>query len=483
MLGIPGCDPADTAAGDYSCLLGRPIGTVLPFLGQIHSAVQAAYSNISNYDPNRGPSEFANTNGVTFGGQISGDYKIPYSMQFNIGFQRQLMKGHVLSVDFVRQRAVGLPIMLSDFENRRDARFFNEAAARTNIGAVIGVAPGNVNPTTVQAFLNANPDANIADFGLANDTVFPGRTSLTRARIIVGGFSLYQGLQVSLNGRFADENLNYFRIGDRSLIKGLNYTLGYAWSVNKGTSGVGRPEFIANVTNNLNFNEDFGPNALDRRHNLTISASLDLIGGFRLDQIYRFSTSPPINLFVPNFDGANGLFTSDINGDGGGNPPRGDLLPGTNIGNFGRGIGSLRELNEIIANYNSTQAGQLTPHGQRLVAAGLVTEAQLRALGAVTPTIALVPENNPNPFENRFTADYRLTRPIRIWKETWILEPSFSVFNVFNNAPRGVFGTLDETFGSLNFDYSAPEDRAALDRLRGLVFNRRQLQFGIRFSF
>jgi hypothetical protein len=190
-----------------------------------------------------------------------------------------------------------------------------------------------------------------------------------------------------------------------------------------------------------------------------------------------------VTLFVPDFVGANGLFTSDINGDGGGNPPRGDVLPGTGIGAFGRSIGSIAELNKVITAFNNTYAGKLTPAGQRLVSAGLFTEAQMRALGAVIPTITLVPEGNPNPFENRFSADYRLTRPIKIWKENWILEPSLSVFNVFNNSPRATYGGLDETFGSLNVNYSTAADRAELDRVRGLIFARRQLQFGIRFSF
>jgi len=133
---IPGCNPTDTAAGDYSCLTGRPIGSVLPFLGQIHTSVQAAYSNLGNYNPTGGPSEFENTEGITFGGQIPGDYKIPYSLQFNIGFQRELFRGHVLSVDYVRQRSIGLPLILGEYERRRDARFFNETAARNNIKQV-----------------------------------------------------------------------------------------------------------------------------------------------------------------------------------------------------------------------------------------------------------------------------------------------------------------------------------------------------------
>lgn len=502
VTGIPGCPLSETSQGIYDCLVGRTIRSVLPFLGQIHTAVQAAYANLSNYNPNGSPSEFANSNGFTFGGQFPGNYKIPYSMQFNIGFQRELTKGHVLSVDYVRQRGVGLPLQLQDFEARRDARFFNEAAARTSIGTRIGVAPANVNPTTIQAFINGRVGlpTSISTFALANDTIFPGRSSLTRARLLVGGFSLYQGLQVSLNGRFADANFNFFRIGDRSLIKGVTYTLGYSLSSNKATSGSGRPEFIQNTQDNRDYNSDYGPSGLDRTHNLTISVSHDVIGGFRLDQIYRFQTSPPISLFIPNNRGSSGIFTSDFNGDGGtgSGSPRGDILPGTNIGAFGRRIGNIAELNSVLSTYNSSFAGQLTPAGQRLVAAGLFTEAQLRALGAVLPVIPLVPSGTPNPFENLFNADYRLSRPIRIWKEGWILEPSFSVFNVFNNSPRGIFsglaipnlnpatgltGTTVTNFGSLNFNYATPAQIAALDEARGLRNLRRQLQFGIRFTF
>ncbi len=494
VTGFPGCAPADTANGDYSCLRGRPISTVLPYITQINAAVQAAYGNLGNYNPNSGPSEFANTNGVTFGGQFPGDYKIPYSMQFNIGFQHELIKNHVISVDYIRQRTIGLPLLLEDYEARRDARFFNEAAARASIGTRIGVAPGAVNPAAIQTYLNANPTASISTFALANDTIWPGKTSLnTRARLATGGFSTYSGLQISLNGRFGGDNFKALSIGDRALFKGMTYTVGYALASNKATSGVGRPEFIANTTDNRDRNSDYGPSGLDRRHNLTVSASLDLIGGFRLDQIYRFQTSAPQSLFIPNNRGGSGIFTSDINGDGGvGTTPRGDLLPGTNIGDFGRSIGSFEELNDVISAYNASGANQLTPHGQALVAAGIFSEAQLRALGAVTPTIPLVPTGNPFPFKNLFTADFRLTRPIRIWKENWILEPSFSVFNVFNHAALNPYAglaipnvgsTTVTNFGALNYNYSSPDDVAALAESRGLRNRRRQMQFGIRFSF
>lgn len=129
------------------------------------------------------------------------------------------------------------------------------------------------------------------------------------------------------------------------------------------------------------------------------------------------------------------------------------------------------------------------------------------------PFIPLVPLTNPDPFQNVFYADYKLSRPVRIWKEGWILEPSLSVFNVFNNAPLNAYtglaipnvctsstitpncpngntgrtGAVVTNFGALNYDYAHPQPVDVtndLNRTRGLnTVNRRQLQFGLRFTF
>lgn len=511
--GIPGCTTGP-ANGDYSCLVNgtRTISQALPYIAQINGALQSAYANISNYDPSASPNTFTLLNGE---GQLvyGGDYKIPYSMQFNIGFQHELFKGNILSVDYVRQRGVGLPVQLFDFEHRRDARYFNEAAARSSIGARIGQPAANVNPTTVAAWLATQPaSTSITQFALATDTIWTGVSDLTNARLTIGGFQLYEALQFSLNGRIGNDLLSSLKIFGRDLFSDTSYTVGYALASNKSTSGIARPEFLASATDNKDINADFGPSNLDRRHNVTVSASLGVIGGFRLDQIYRFATSAPQNLRIPNNRGTSGLFTSDFNGDGGnGTTPRVDTVPGSNIGSFGTSIRSLEDLNAFLTSYNSAFAGKLTPHGQRLVAAGIFSEAQLIALGATLPSIPLVPLNNPDPFENLFTADFRLSRPIKIWKETWLLEPSWSVFNLFNNAAKGQYaglaipalctaaiaasdpsncpnGVTNRTgqrvsaFGTLNYNYRANE-LPALTQSRGLRQNRRQMQFGLRFSF
>ena len=488
---VPGICPLTNMNGDYRCLRGQRISDVIDDVEQINAALQQAYADFQGtYDPFAPPSEFDAFAGVTFGGQFPGDFKIPYSMQFNIGFQRELARGHVLSVDYVRQRGVGLPYMLFDYEERRDARYFDRDEA---VGAIAGFL-ADCGQATITAAINFGCGEGkdqffptIADFGLANDDVWPGRTDQNlRARLLRGGFSLYQGVQVSLNGRFADDWFDRFSIGESNILRGMSYTIAYALSRTESTSGAGRPEFITNTTNNRNYNRDFGPSSLDATHNITISTGMDLIGGFRLDSIFRFRTAPPLSVTLPNFFGASGIFTSDFNGDGGtgGGSPRGDLLPGTNIGDFGRKITNIAALNQYIIRYNNDFAGQLTPHGQRLVDEGLFTEAQLIALGATMPVIDLIPETNPNPFESRYTTDMRLSRPIRLGSERFVLEPSFSVFNVFNNNASLTYGgTLTGGFGSSNFDYSDPADLADLTESRGLAFRRRQLQFGIRFTF
>jgi hypothetical protein len=256
--------------GDYQCLLGQPIRAILGDLGRLHTAVDATYSSFfPNYDPNTGISEFANSLGNTFGGQFPGDYRIPYSMQFNIGIQHELAKNHVISIDYIRNRGVGLPYMLVDNEFRRDARFLNAGAVSSRIASALalnGVTSINqlialgafVDPDDTEA---GRRPANIGDFNLASDAVWPGLTPTNlRARLIQGGFSLYQGLQVQLNGRLGTDDTAFLSMGEHRLVRGVDYTISYALARAEATSGSGRTEFITNTTSNhANYNGDFGP--------------------------------------------------------------------------------------------------------------------------------------------------------------------------------------------------------------------------------
>jgi hypothetical protein len=220
------------------------------------------------------------------------------------------------------------------------------------------------------------------------------------------------------------------------------------------------------------------------------------IGGFNLNPTFRFGSAPPVTLTLPSTPGfgANNMFTTDINGDGGtGTAPRGDILPGTRVGDLGSHIGSFAELNRIITQFNTTHANTLTPFGQRLLQAGIFSEAQLKSLGAFVRPIALVPENNPWPFQGRFSTDIRVTRPISITERIRI-EPYLEVFNLFNNTPKGTYGGLNHRVcGNLNYNYATDPNFATsgvpckvgdLDaQVRGLIQLPRQFQFGIRGIF
>jgi hypothetical protein len=186
-----------------------------------------------------------------------------------------------------------------------------------------------------------------------------------------------------------------------------------------------------------------------------------------------------------------GFFGTDLNGDGGiDGTPRGDRLPGVNSGQFGRKVKSFQDLNRILDEFNRNFAGQLTPHGRALVDGGLFTEAQAKRLGAVIPSIPLVPESNPYTWHNLFTTDLRLDRPIRFERHGRDIRvsPFVDFINLFNHAPVGPYGgaLLGASFGALNFDYAkAPSgfQESDLNLQRGRLNPTRKIQVGVRMEF
>ena len=136
--------------------------------------------------------------------------------------------------------------------------------------------------------------------------------------------------------------------------------------------------------------------------------------------------------------GAGGIFQTDVTGDGtgdgsfGSNGSLGDILPTTNVGDFGRTFGP-RGLNGRITTFNSTQVGQLTPAGQGIVANTAMTQADLTALGGViNGGVPLRP--SPAGAINQAwlkTFDAELSWSYK-FRERLELRPGVAVFNVFN---------------------------------------------------
>jgi hypothetical protein len=158
------------------------------------------------------------------------------------------------------------------------------------------------------------------------------------------------------------------------------------------------------------------------------------------------------------------------------------------IGNWGRGVSGIKQLNQLITAFNTSVAGHPTPEGQALIAAGIFTEAQLKALKAVIPTIPLVPENNPNPFaSNPFDVTMRITRPIKLENAYVVhnlqIEPYVDIFNLFNYRGHGAYSGLGAGFLSLNFDYAGAGRGQELANARAFAFGPRIIQLGFRVSF
>jgi len=135
------------------------------------------------------------------------------------------------------------------------------------------------------------------------------------------------------------------------------------------------------------------------------------------------------------------IFRTDLTGDG----TAGDLVPGTRVGSFGRGIDA-SNINTVLANYNNTTALQLTPAGQLLVQNGLFTAAQLgvgnslcydnpnnlpvNSLCAIAPPVQLAPPGQVNlGWLRAFDLKMHWTHKIR---ENITLQPSAGFYNLFN---------------------------------------------------
>ena len=148
------------------------------------------------------------------------------------------------------------------------------------------------------------------------------------------------------------------------------------------------------------------------------------------------------------------------------------------------------DLTSLINNFNSKQAGTLTPAGQALVDAGLFTQAQLITLGAVKPTIQ-PPPSGAVGLGHFFTFDLRFgwkIHPVRQW-ERLTFEPQVNIYNLFNkqnyDSPSlTTSGILNGTAGFLNG--TTPSNRTSLVGLGSGVFALgapRSFEFGFRVNF
>ena len=382
------------------------------------------------------------------------NYRTARSVQINLGVQRQVWNGGILSADYIRN--VGLHFMQGiDANHVGDARYLNQNAAVNAInatltefgvtsiddaiaaGAQIGDFAGN-GLDSGNSYLSEYP---AGAFGLSTDegAAFPGMNpGFGQMEVLYPmGRSVYNGLQVSLN--------QSTRIPLRGL-KGSNFEISYSFSRFLSSAGgtqaaSGDQNFSPGSWDNNSPISYMGYAGLDRRQQISYGGNFTWMGGLTTSIIGHYYTPLSTDLYLDDGGNTNGeIFNSDLTGDG----TIQDQLPGTRPGSFMRGVNQ-NNLAQVISTYNSTAAGRFTPAGNALISAGLLTPAQLTALGGVTRTIgAPIASNVGNGTLKTF--DFVLGRPVKVAKlgESFSVAPTISFFNLFN------FANYGELTGNLN---------------------------------
>ena len=392
---------------------------------------------------------------LTGNNPLSPDYVSPYSLQMNIGFQRQITPGTVFQMDYVRNVALHY-IIVEDANHVGDASTLNVASATNAISVTNSMFGCAANATAAATDCAIGMGATIDSYrsnGLDSPNnsptgggpcgflpppapagtpacAFPGKNpSFGQMQVAYpAGRAVYNGLQMSLKTQ------------KKNLMPGVrnsNFVISYAYSRYIGQ--VQDTDFISNAQDFRNPNSTIGPTGLDRTNQFTAGGVFDLPWWTEIGLVTHYDTALPVTLYLP---GGGNIFTTDLTGDGsfGGSeapsPGTGDILPGTNVGSLNRGFG-LGGLNQRITAFNNNYAGKPTPAGEALVNAGLFTPVELSELGGVVAPIApVVPGAVKSSALFTFDTSFAWNiHPSRFWKsipERVLVKPQITFYNLFN---------------------------------------------------
>jgi outer membrane receptor protein involved in Fe transport len=474
-------------------LLNQPLRSVIGAVQNIQSVYQQVSAGLAANFPPPGVDPLFNQDLDTQNGLIFNKYKRPYSIMFNIGVQREIRPGLVLSVDYLRNRGVHFGQIIN-LNRIGAANTLNLGAAQAAIAATangfdpcIGMAGSSAincviaNGGSIFDFAGNGLDSGDGINDGPDDVIaaFQGNNPNFRNIGVIApvGLSVYNALTASLRGR----------LGAYGPLRGTTLTVSYSLSRFKATGADSEAGFQSLSAFNDAPTKFFGPAALDRTHQLTVSFLTDLPLGFKINSTTRFATALSASaLLAPaSASGLGEIFFTDLDGDG----VTGDPLPGTNRGSFGRDVDVAR-LNQLIASFNNGVANGLTPAAQALIAAGLFTREQLIQLGATINNgraIGLAPSNQVG-MDSFVNTDVRVSKTFA-FKERVRFEPMVEVFNLFNvsnfDSPGNpLSGVLNGAVGSING--TTPLNRNNRYGLGSGSFAPgipRALQFGLRVGF
>ena len=204
---------------------GTSIGSVLPAgsgnctgltfatcAANFQTAFQATYT-AGGANANYIPTALANGSQIQTG-LLDPNYKSPRSVQFNIGVQRELRPGMVLTVDYLRN--VGLHYLIGqDINHTGDISTFSKSAASSiidtvnstfgcpagSVGVNCAIAAGATMSNYASGGLDSPYDLGIGScqVGLGNACAFPGNNPNVGNFYMYrpGGRSVYNGMDIS----------------------------------------------------------------------------------------------------------------------------------------------------------------------------------------------------------------------------------------------------------------------------------------------
>ncbi len=434
-------------------ICAAPIATSAPYVLALSQGFQAASAK-NPTSPN--PGFFGNT--LNARGLYGAPYKTPYSEQWNFGLQRELFRGGVLSADYVHNSTLKIA-QTQDVNHIGAARYLNTAAAQNAIAATLAPNPAAkyagypmcpqgygaasincaiANGATINTFAAQGLDSGDAYLGgsapanqgltVATGAAFPGANAKlgSGAFLLPIGRSGYDALQI------------VFREQKSRPVPGIersNLQISYNLSRVVSSSAGGSDQFFSNNSwDNDNPNQYIGRATLDRKHQISFGGSFLLKYGPEIGVIGHFYSALPTTLTLDNTANPNGnIFQSDLTGDG----TTGDLAPGTLPGDYMHRV-KPSNIGQYITNFNQTYAGNITPAGQALISAGLLTTAQLKALNGVVQTLPTLPQaiGPANPMFRQVDATFgypvRLGHYVHTLGDSILLEPRIAFYNVGN---------------------------------------------------
>jgi len=437
---------------------GGTIAAVAPQILALNGAYQSATASLTGPQPN--PS-FVGTTLTALNPNydlLYPGYRTPRSWQMNLGIEKEIYPGTILSIDYLRN--VGEHFLIGqDINHSGAARSFNQAnavAARDAAQLANGCAAGLDQATCMiqklgqagaqTAYSAAGLDSNLQTTGGApcSYCAFPGINAITGNRGTVGGVdmlfpdgrSLYSGLQAKVVQRILKPVYG---------VKSAHFEVSYTLS--RFESQEQDQDLINLAADNDNPTRFTGPNGLNRKHQISFGGTFDLPLGIKFGAVGHFYSPLPQNLLLPELTHGGEIFASDWLGAGLGSRGAPEPLPGTKTGQFETST-NVNNLDGVITSYNHNFANQFTPAGQCLVSsvtgspnnvfscpgqiAGpeVMTPTDMFALGWVMPTLNSVVAY-PTGIPWLKSMDLRASYPFKI-RDRITIEPSASVFNAFN---------------------------------------------------